>query len=117
MQRLFSMFPNGWPGTGLLLMRMVSGVVLIREGILRPHALVQPFQALAGVLLMLGLGTPAAGVLATICGLWAALGGSDDVQTALLLATIGAALAMLGPGARSLDNHFFGRKRLDVPNV
>jgi len=32
-----------------------------------------------------------------------------------LLAAIGAALAMLGPGSRSLDNHFFGRKRFDIP--
>jgi hypothetical protein len=34
-----------------------------------------------------------------------------------LLATIGTALAMLGPGSTSLDNHFFGRKRFDVPKA
>jgi hypothetical protein len=28
-QRLFSMFPNSWPGAGLLLLRLVSGGLLI----------------------------------------------------------------------------------------
>jgi hypothetical protein len=30
-----------------------------------------------------------------------------------LLVAIGISLAMLGPGARSIDAHLFGRKRID----
>lgn len=113
-QRLFSMFPNGWPGTGLLLMRVVSGALLTLQAFVHPHSIAQPLQALGGVLLMLGLGTPVAGVVVAVCELWGAFAGLDDVRIALLLAAVGAALAMLGPGSTSIDNYLFGRKRLDV---
>jgi putative oxidoreductase len=116
MQRLFSMFPNGWPGTGLLLLRLASGVLLIRQGVIGPHAgphggPFQPVEAVAGGLLIAGLWTPVAGILVFLDQSWAAIAVSDDPGRAMLLATIGAALAMLGPGATSLDNQLFGRKR------
>src|SRR5258708_19978833 len=33
LQRLFSMFPNGWPGAALLLLRLVAGILLIYDGV------------------------------------------------------------------------------------
>lgn len=33
-----------------------------------------------------------------------------------MLASLGAALAMLGPGVRSVDARLFGRKRSDIPD-
>jgi hypothetical protein len=33
----------------------------------------------------------------------------------ILLGTLGAALAMLGPGAWSIDARLFGRKYIDIP--
>jgi hypothetical protein len=34
-----------------------------------------------------------------------------------LVSTIATALAMLGPGSTSLDNLFYGRKRVDIPKT
>lgn len=116
MQRLFSMFPNGWPGTALLLLRIVSGVLLIRRGSIDPHSIVmQSLDAIAGALLIAGLWTPVAGALVVVYQSWAAITAPGDPSSAVLLATIGAALAMLGPGSTSLDNQLFGRKRFSTP--
>jgi putative oxidoreductase len=115
-QRLFSMFPNGWPGTGLLLLRLVSGAVLIHQGLIAPRSVpIQPVAALAGAFLMAGLWTPVAGVVVITCELWIAVAVADELRIAALVGTIGIALAMLGPGSTSLDNLFYGRKRFDVP--
>jgi len=112
------MFPNGWPGTGLLLLRAASGALLIRQGLIGPRSiLIQLLEVLAGTLLIGGLWTPIAGVVVIVCQSWAAITTADDPRSAVLLATIGAALAMLGPGSASLDNHFFGRKRFDAPKA
>jgi hypothetical protein len=32
-----------------------------------------------------------------------------------MLAAVGAALAMVGPGVWSIDARLFGRKRIDIP--
>ena len=116
------MFPNGWPGRGLLLLRLVAGVLLIHSGV--SELVRQPqWQLLArsvvaagaGILLLVGLWTPAAGVLVVIVELWAALTKVDNLQNCLILAALGAALAMLGPGVRSIDARLFGRKRIEIP--
>lgn len=44
--------------------------------------------------------------------LCSAFWGSGDFWAEILLATIAGALAMLGPGAWSIDARLFGRKRL-----
>jgi hypothetical protein len=54
------------------------------------------------------------GVVVVVCRSWTAITVPDDMRSAVLLATIGAALAILGPGAMSLDNLLFGRKRFAV---
>jgi len=36
------------------------------------------------------------------------------LRSTLLLAAMGIAIAILGPGALSIDAHLFGRKRLDI---
>ena len=115
-QRLFSMLPNGWPGTGLLLLRIASGALLIRQGVIGPNSIViQPLRGSGGR-------PPDCRTVDTGCwcgcGRLPSLNGDHSVgrpRSAVLLAAIGAALAMLGPGSRSLDNHFFGRKRFDIP--
>jgi len=114
------MFPNGWPGIGLLLLRLVAGVLLVLGGIAglmgtspRESVTLQVIAAIAGIFLLAGLWTPIAGALVTVTELWIALTG-DQTRSAILLATMGAALAILGPGARSIDALLFGRKRLDI---
>jgi putative oxidoreductase len=67
----------------------------------------------AGFLLVIGLWTPAAGVAQTIVEVWI---GSAERWNAphFISASIGLSLAMLGPGACSVDARLFGRKRIDV---
>jgi putative oxidoreductase len=121
LQRLFSMFPNGWPGRGLLLLRLVAGFHLMHDGIAglmaapQREILAQHSIALAaGMLLLVGLWTPIAGMLVTAVELWIALSGTDNLWNSIVLAASGAALAMLGPGVWSIDARLFGRKRIDI---
>jgi len=118
------MFPNGWPGIGLLLLRLVAGVLLVLGGIAglmgtspRESVTLQVIAAIAGIFLLAGLWTPIAGALVTMTELWIALTGTDQTRSAILLATMGAALAILGPGARSIDALLFGRKLLDIEGI
>lgn len=115
MQRLFSMFPNAWPGAGLLLLRLVSGALLVHQGLIGPRPMDPlPIAAVLGALLIAGLWTPVVGVFVMAIELWRAVAMTQDLRSSLLLGTIGAALAMIGPGATSLDNLWFGRKRIDA---
>jgi hypothetical protein len=80
------------------------------------HFLRLLIDAAAGLFLSAGLGTPIAGGVAMIRGLWGVFWGSGDPWSHLQLAILGAGLAMLGPGAWSVDAHLFGRKRIRIPD-
>jgi len=74
----------------------------------------------AGILLLIGLWTPVAGVLAAIVNVWIAFSRyfshSGDPWIPISLAVLGASLAMVGPGAWSIDARLFGRKHINIPN-
>jgi hypothetical protein len=55
-----------------------------------------------------------AGVLVVIVEVWIALSKADSLRTCIVFASFGAALAMLGPGVRSIDARLFGRKRIEI---
>jgi putative oxidoreductase len=117
LQRLFTTFADGWPGFGLLLQRLGTGIVLLYSGVVVLHqasaaAHRAPHLAAAGlgVLLLVGFWTPIAGVLLAVVEVWIALSGGGNACMPIMLAVLGATLAMIGPGAWSVDARLFGRK-------
>ena len=123
LQRLFSVFPNGWPGRGLLLQRIVTSAFLFCFGFEHLHeyagfAQIIPhvIGACAGIFLLFGLWTPVCATVIAGAELWIAAFCSDDRGLAILLAALGATLATIGPGAWSLDARLFGRKHFEIPH-
>ena len=117
LQRLFSTFANGWPGFGLLIQRLVLGIALLYHGIalLRGFPAVEPIVpeltgSVLGLFILAGLWTPAVGALVAVVQVWIALACAGDESVAIILAALGGTLAMIGPGAWSIDARLFGRK-------
>jgi putative oxidoreductase len=69
----------------------------------------------AALLLLVGLWTPLAGAVTACCELWIVVSGGGEFWLPLVLATLGATLAMIGPGAWSIDALLFGRKQIGPP--
>ena len=119
MQRLFSTFAGGWPGVGLLLQRTLTAVLLVRFGIIdltgnsfSSSMIPQIIAACGGILLLAGMWTPIAGTVVAIIELWIALTYPGDFWIPITLAVFGATIAMIGPGAWSVDARRFGRKHI-----
>lgn len=123
MRRLFSTFARGWPGIGLLVLRVVLGIALILRGVGRlsgaptTHMMVLSVLGIgAGLLLLMGLWTPVAATLAAAIQVWKICWNLGDPWIYILLGTIAVAVAMLGPGFWSFDARIFGWKRINLPN-
>jgi len=94
----------------------VRGIVELQSAPSISLVVIHVLAIAAGVLLLAGLWTPIAGVLLTIIEIWSAFTRPNDPWSHILLGTLGAALAMLGPGAWSVDARLFGWKRIDPPD-
>ena len=121
MRRLFSSFARGRPGIGLLILRVAAGITLIvagTAGLLPGPSLVliilYALTIAGGIFLTLGLWTPIAGSLVAAIQLWAIVSHSGAICTNVLLAALGAGLALIGPGGFSIDARLFGWKRLNI---
>jgi putative oxidoreductase len=122
-RRSFPAFPDGWPGHGLLLLRLALGLLLIYWGaanLVAAHITAIPdlAAAIAGIFLVFGLFTPVAGMVIVPAQVWMAFssGFANDGERPmrLFLAAAAASVAMLGPGAWSVDARRFGRKVFEI---
>jgi uncharacterized membrane protein YphA (DoxX/SURF4 family) len=118
-QRLFSNFADGWPGAGLLTQRLLVGAALLYCTVATwgvqaaPHVI----GALAGLLLMVGLWTPAAGIVAACAEGWIAFSSPAHAGIPAALAVLGITLALIGPGEWSVDARLYGRKHIVPPKL
>jgi uncharacterized membrane protein YphA (DoxX/SURF4 family) len=131
LRKPFSTFPSEWPGVGLLLLRILVGCSLIVQGISyvqTPNGslVVRALAVLAftgGAFLLAGLMTPLVAVLAAAAGVatalsWLPLPGNalfDSNLAIINLIVLSIAIALLGPGAFSLDARMFGRREITIP--
>ena len=114
---MFSSFPDGAPGLGLLLLRAVLGVSAISSGVadLGTGPLVGALAIVVGCSLLAGFLTP---VAATLLGLGALnIAVSQGKWTPVSVVIVALAAALLGPGAFSIDARLFGRREIIIPIV
>jgi uncharacterized membrane protein YphA (DoxX/SURF4 family) len=119
MQRLFTTFPNGWPGAGLLLLRVVvacpvilDGFSVLADGSASSATWLRLGGLLPATLLLLGRYTPVAALLQLLFESSLTFVVPSAAGLHLTRALIGVALMGLGPGAWSLDGRLYGRKRI-----
>ena len=118
MQRLFSTFPNSWPGLGLLILRFATGLSLAAvaqvAGDLADMSGLLARCVVGGVavLIWIGLWTPLAAVTGAAIQIIVIILRHQINSSLLVFVALGLSLAMLGPGAWSFDARLFGRKRL-----
>ena len=129
MQRLFSTFPDGWPGFGLLLLRvgLSSHLIFIAVSDLsarpsEPIAFATNLAAAAGgIFLFAGVWTPIMGAFVAIDEVLIALSlhspGQDHIWIHGCLAVVSASVSMLGPGAWSIDARLYGRRRFPSDRI
>ena len=123
---MFFMFPEGWPGIGLLLLRASSGLFLM----IQCFALFSERHELSvltlagalfviGFLLLVGFFTRAVAVVAILFGISSALAWFPNPlatpTSAIFFLVIATAVICLGPGALSLDARLFGRREIVIP--
>jgi uncharacterized membrane protein YphA (DoxX/SURF4 family) len=101
-------------------MRLLAGMAMVVQAVSAllagPPLGAVLFQSLSiglGILLLAGLWTPVAGTLVAAEALWNVF-SSGQPWCWIMLATIGAALALIGPGAWSIDARLFGWRRLEI---
>lgn len=103
------------------MLRLLAGGALINGGIAAtgagayPSLGLQSVGAAAGLLILGGLWTPVVGVLAGMVEAWIAFTQPGTQSMAIMLAGLGISLAMIGPGAWSIDARLYGRKQLVPP--
>src|SRR5579871_7003456 len=108
MQRLFSMFPAGGPGVALVVLRGCASVLLLLTTELsKEHSFSGewPMLAVLGIVLLLCVGiiTPVASGAGCLVELWHAAHAHGTDIYAIVALSVTAVVAVLGPGAYSLD--------------
>ena len=106
----------------MLLLRLATGSTLIYQGVttLVTGAAFTPtaFHALLillGILLLAGLWTPIAAALVAGVTIWEMVSHPTARPTFASIAIMAASLALLGPGAWSVDAWLYGWKQIKIP--
>jgi putative oxidoreductase len=118
---LFTSFAGGWPGFGLLIQRFIVGTMLLHQSatLFRSTTSIAPsisgsIGTVLAIFIMIGLWTPLAGVLVVAFEVCIAFLLPENLENGILFAAVGATLAMIGPGAFSIDSRLFGRKQIGM---
>ena len=129
MSRLYSGFPARAPGTGLLLLRMAIGATLVAQampclsGAPDPRLTYCLLALVSGASLIVGFLTRIVAAIAatlvasaTLLSLTSSSVGSlQSHPLDLNMIVVAVAIALLGPGAISLDAALFGRRKVIIP--
>jgi len=125
---LFSTFPRGRSGTGLILIRAAVAITALVQGTfclisdtqLTPITVRSLLALIAGALLLIGLWTPIAAAVVGLCigAMRLSFASScrvDLFQTdvsVILAITVCTGILLAGPGAYSIDARLFGPREI-----
>ncbi len=131
MKRLFSAYPGGLAGIGLVLLRSVIGFTAAWQGVLclatkdagAAVRIVGGLAVLTGILQVTGCRTRLASFLITLGIAFISLHTFslptrdlfDRLLPTLFAETMSMAVLFLGPGAFSIDAYLYGRKEIIIP--
>jgi uncharacterized membrane protein YphA (DoxX/SURF4 family) len=90
---------------------------MLFEGARGGSAAIDIGKILFGTLLLIGLWTPVAGAAVAIGASWLGLSRSGPLSPCVFIGILGAALALLGPGAWSVDAWLYGWRRFEIPEA
>lgn len=101
------------------MLRLTVGIALASQAVIAlridPQLGLSVLNLLAGILgilLLIGLWTPVAGALLAVVAALSVVVHFADPWNCAFLGALGAGLALIGPGAWSLDAYLFGWKRI-----
>jgi hypothetical protein len=103
-----------------LLLRLVIAVALVYQvnvtlptGHSLQPAVIAILTAMVAILLLVGVWTPITGALTAPIELLNIFARADNPWMCVLLGSLGISIAMIGPGAWSVDARRYGWKRID----